>query len=117
MEQNIKLVHLKEKKDILEDKMYSKYKEKFKVSGKDLLKKIESIIREGNVNRIVVKNTDGNMYMELPVSIGIIGAVFAPMLTAVVALAGLAANFSVEIIRREDTGITEVQIIEVKEDK
>ncbi|MEI6750335.1 MAG: DUF4342 domain-containing protein [Bacteroidota bacterium] len=76
--------------------------DEFKVKGEDLLKKIREIIHEGNVSRIIIKNEEGRTYIEIPVTIGVIGAILAPILAAVGALAALAANFTIEVVRRED---------------
>lgn len=97
-------------------KDYNYYKEEFKVKGKELLDKIEELIHEGNVTRIVIKDQDGRPYLEIPVTIGVIGAFFAPVLAAVGALAGMAANFKIEIIRKEPKDdIPEAEIVD--EDK
>ena len=73
----------------------------FKVNGEDLLRKIREIINEGNVNRIIIKDSSGKVYLEIPVTVGVIGAVIAPVLAAVGALAALAADFTIEVIRRD----------------
>ncbi len=73
----------------------------FKVTGDDLLKKIKEIIHEGNVNRIIIKNEEGKTYLEIPVTIGVIGTVILPIFAAVGALAALAANFTIEVVRKE----------------
>lgn len=73
----------------------------FKVKGEDLLRKIREIIEEGNVNRIIIKDHDGKVYLEIPVTLGVIGAVIAPVLAAVGALAALVADFTIEVIRRD----------------
>jgi hypothetical protein len=73
----------------------------FKVKGKELLKKVEELIKEGNARRIIIKDEKGRTFIEIPVTIGIIGAVCAPILAAVGALAGMAANFTVEVIRKD----------------
>ena len=78
------------------------WSEEFKEKGEDLLKKIREIIHEGNVSRIIIKNEEGRTYIEIPVTIGVIGAILAPILAAVGALAALAANFTIEVVRRED---------------
>ncbi len=88
----------------------------FKVHAKDLLAKIEELIKEGNVRRIIIKNADGQPYIEIPLTIGVIGAIAAPVVTAVGALAGVVANFTVEIIRKEDEEV-EAEFTEVKDDK
>jgi phage-related minor tail protein len=77
-------------------------KNQFYVAGDELLKKIKQIIHEGNVNRIIIKDEEGNTYLEIPVTIGVIGAILAPVLAAVGALAALAARFKIEVVRREE---------------
>lgn len=74
----------------------------FKVKGKELLKEVERLIKEGNARRIIIKDEKGQPYLEIPVTIGILGALCAPVLAAVGALAGMAANFTIEIVRREE---------------
>lgn len=73
----------------------------FNVKGEDLLKKIKQIIHEGNVNRIIIKSEQGKTYLEIPVTIGVIGTVLMPVFAAVGALAALAANFKIEVVRKE----------------
>lgn len=77
-------------------------KKSFHVSGDELLKKIKEIIHEGNVNRIIIKNEEGKTYLEIPVTVGVIGAVLAPVFAAVGALAALAARFKIEVVRMDD---------------
>ena len=83
--------------------------EEFKVRGKELLAKVEELIKEGNARRIIIKNEKGQTYLEIPVTIGILGALCAPILAAVGALAGMAANFTIEVIKREDAEPVETQ--------
>jgi phage-related minor tail protein len=73
----------------------------FRVKGEELLKKIKEIIHEGNVSRIIIKDDSGRTFLEIPITIGVVGAIFAPVLAAIGALAALAANFTVEVIRKE----------------
>jgi len=73
----------------------------FKVKGEDLLRKIRELLHESNVTRIIIKDESGKTYLEIPVTVGILGAVFAPVLAAVGALAALAANFTIEVVRKE----------------
>ncbi len=77
-------------------------KNEFKVKGEELLKKIKELIHEGNVRKIIIKNEEGKTYLEIPVTIGVVGAIIAPVLAAVGAIAALAANFKIEVIKRED---------------
>jgi len=75
--------------------------ERIKVTGDALVDKTKELIHEGNVRRIVVKNAEGQTVMELPMTFGILGAVAAPFLAAVGAIAGLAANWRLEVERAE----------------
>lgn len=75
----------------------------FKISGKELLAKIEELIKEGNATRIIVKDENGKTFIEIPVTVGVIGAMFAPIVAAVGALAGIAAHYTVEVINKDDT--------------
>nr|NQU91162.1 DUF4342 domain-containing protein [Bacteroidota bacterium] len=77
-------------------------KNNFHVSGDELLKKIKEIIHEGNVNRIIIKNDEGKTFLEIPVTVGVIGAVLLPVFAAVGALAALVADFTIEVERREE---------------
>jgi phage-related minor tail protein len=75
-------------------------KNHFNVMGDELLKKVKQIIHEGNVNRIIIKNEEGHTYLEIPVTIGVIGAILAPVLAAIGALAALAVRFKIEVVRK-----------------
>ena len=74
----------------------------FKVKGTDLLKKVKSLIKEGNVRRIIIKNDEGKEYLEIPVNIGVLGVLFAPILVAVGAMAAMVSSFTIEVVRREN---------------
>ncbi|MBK7031022.1 MAG: DUF4342 domain-containing protein [Bacteroidales bacterium] len=68
----------------------------------ELLKKIRELLHEGNVTRIIIKDDQGKTFIEIPVTVGLIGAIIVPVLAAVGALAALAANFTIEVIRKEE---------------
>ncbi len=73
----------------------------FKVKGEDLMRKIRELIHEGNVHRIIIKDQTGKVYLEIPVTVGLIGAFVVPILAAVGALAAWAADFTIEVIRKD----------------
>lgn len=75
--------------------------EKFRVSGADIIKKIEEIIKEGNAQRIIIKNEKDETVMEFPVTVGVIGVVLAPILAAVGAIAALATNATIIVEKRK----------------
>ena len=72
--------------------------ERAKVEGKDLLGYVQRVIDDGNARRIIIKQK-GRTVVEFPLTVGVIGAVLAPMLAAVGAIAALATECTVEIER------------------
>lgn len=82
--------------------MDTKHKSEFQVTGEELLAKIKELIHEGNVRKIIIKNEKGDTYLEIPVTIGLIGAIVAPVFAAIGALAALAARFTIVVERKEE---------------
>ncbi len=76
--------------------------EEIKVKGEELLKKVKEIVHQGNIRKIIIKNVEGKIMLEIPLTIGVVGAAFLPVLAAVGALAALAMDFKIEIIKREE---------------
>ncbi|MEI6481194.1 MAG: DUF4342 domain-containing protein [Candidatus Saccharibacteria bacterium] len=79
----------------------TKKTEEFKVNGEDLLKKVKSLIAEGNIRRITIRNKSGKSIVELPLTVGVVGAVLAPPLAAVGAIAALVTECTI-VVERED---------------
>lgn len=75
--------------------------EEFKVDGESLIAKIKEILHEGNVRRILIKDDKGNTYIEIPLTIGVVGVLLIPVWAAVGAIAALAANFTIGVERTE----------------
>lgn len=75
--------------------------ETFKVSGENLLKKVKEIIKEGNVRRIIIKDKSGKTVLELPLTFGVVGAVLAPALAAVGAVAALLTECTISVEREK----------------
>ena len=69
------------------------------VGGEDLLRKVKELIHEGNVRRISIKDKQGKTLIELPLSIGLVGAALAPALAAVGAIAALVTECTVMVER------------------
>jgi hypothetical protein len=74
------------------------YKESFKVAGAQLLEAVKKLVHEGNVRRIIIKQ-EGRTVVEFPMTVGVIGAVFAPVLAAVGALAAVLNECTIEVER------------------
>lgn len=79
----------------------SRYEE-FRVSGGEILNKVKEIIHEGNVRRIILKDEQGKTFMEIPLTVGVVGALVAPVLAAVGAVAALASNLTIVVEKTGD---------------
>lgn len=75
-------------------------KEEFKVSGEDIIGKIKEIIKEGNARRIIIKNEDGESVAEFPLTVGAVGALVAPILAAVGAIAALLTKCTIVVEKK-----------------
>lgn len=80
---------------------FQDFVEEIQVLGRDLVDKVKSLIHEGNVQRIIVKDERGNTFIEIPVTVDAVGAIAAPVLAAVGAISALVAKFSIVIVRTE----------------
>jgi hypothetical protein len=78
-------------------------KEEHRVSGDKVIGKIKELIHQGNVRRIIIKNDEGRSLIEIPLSVGVVGAVLAPMWAAIGAVAALVTSCSIEVERGPDT--------------
>ena len=76
-------------------------KETFQLQGGQLLEKIRQLIHEGNVRRITVKQ-GSRIVAEFPLTVGVVGAIFAPILAAIGALTALLADCTIEVERAEE---------------
>ena len=74
-------------------------KESFKINGENLLKKVKELIEEGNVRKISIHDKDGKEIMSFPLTIGVVGALLAPVLAAVGAIAALIGECSITVER------------------
>jgi hypothetical protein len=77
--------------------MSEMHTEEFRVKGEELLAKIKQLIHEGNIRRIIIKDKDGKVLIEFPLTIGVMGAVLAPTLVAVGAIAALVTEATVVV--------------------
>ncbi len=73
----------------------------FWINADDLVKKVKELLHEGNVTRIVVKDNQGRLLLELPVTAGLVGTIIAPWLAALGAIAALVTKCTITVERRE----------------
>ena len=67
-----------------------------------VITKIETLIREGNARRVVVKDAKGIVVMEVPLTVGLVGVALVPVWAAIGAIAALAADFTLQVERKGD---------------
>lgn len=75
--------------------------ETIEVTGKQLATAVQDLIEAGNVRRIRIRQGT-RVIAEFPLTIGIVGAMFAPMLAAVGALAAVVTECTIEVEREVD---------------
>ncbi len=76
--------------------------EEIKVAGRDLVERVKELIHEGTVHRLIIKNELGHTLIEVPITIAAVGAMAAPVLAAVGAIAAMVTHCTIVVERREE---------------
>ena len=76
--------------------------EEHRVRGDDLVAKVKEIIHQGNVRRIIIKDDEGKTLIEVPLTLGVVGAVLIPVWAAIGAIAALVTKCSIVVERTEE---------------
>ena len=77
------------------------HREEFKVSGEKLVAKVKELIHEGSIRRIIIKNEEGKTLIEVPLALGAVGALIAPALAAIGAIAALVSNCTIVVVKEK----------------
>ena len=77
--------------------------EEFHINGEELLARIKKLVYEGNIRRIIIKDKDGKTVMEIPMTFGVVGALLAPQLAAIGAIAALITEATV-VVEKTNNG-------------
>jgi hypothetical protein len=75
--------------------------EEFRVEGERLIAKIKELFHEGNIRRIIIKDKDGKIIMEIPMTLGVVGVLLAPQLAAIGAIAALLTEATIVVEKSE----------------
>jgi hypothetical protein len=75
--------------------------EEFRVNGEELITKIKNLIHEGNIRRVIIKDKEGKVVFEIPLTYGVVGALIAPQLAAIGAIAALITEATVVVEKSE----------------
>ena len=73
--------------------------ESVEAKGSEVLDKVKELISEGNIRRVRIRQKD-HVIAEFPLTFGVVGAVLAPMLAGIGAIAALATECTIDVERR-----------------
>jgi hypothetical protein len=76
--------------------------EEFTIRGEEVVATVKALVHEGNIRRITIKNREGKVLIEVPLTLGVVGALFLPTLAALGALAALVTECTIVVERVED---------------
>jgi hypothetical protein len=77
------------------------FTEEFSVTGEEILAKIKELIHEGNIRRIILKDKEGRTLIEMPLTLGVVGAILVPVWAAIGAIAALVAEATIVVEKTE----------------
>ncbi|MBK8573389.1 MAG: DUF4342 domain-containing protein [Holophagaceae bacterium] len=80
--------------------------EEFKLEGGKVLDKIKDLIHQGNIRRIILKNEAGKTLIEIPLTLGLVGAALLPVFAAVGALAAVATRMVIVVEKTETDALS-----------
>lgn len=76
--------------------------EEFKLQGSEIIDKLKELVHQGNIRRIILKGEDGKTFMEIPLTVGVVGALIVPVWAAIGALAALVSRMTIVVERTDD---------------
>jgi len=76
------------------------HQEEFRVNGEELIAKVKELIAAGNARRIIIKNESGDTIIEIPLTLGAVGALIAPVLAAVGTIAALVTKCTIVVVKK-----------------
>lgn len=100
----------------LENTKETSWTEEFTVRSGEVIDKVKELIHEGNVTKVRVKH-DGRTLVDIPVTLGTIGAVVLPQLAALGVLVAVFKRCTIEVVRSEEPAETEVEKEEFNEEE
>jgi len=86
----------------MEAKMPENFRtEEFKMEGEKVVAKIKELLHEGNIRKIIIKDKDGKILVEIPMTFGVVGVLIAPQLAAIGAIAALLTEATIVVEKGE----------------
>jgi hypothetical protein len=84
----------------VEDKQ--EFTERYELDGEEVLAKIKELVHEGNVRRIIITSDEGKRLIEIPLTVGVVGALLLPVWAAIGAIAAVVTKCTIEVIRTDE---------------
>lgn len=78
-----------------------KVSEEYTVKGEHLVAKAKELVHAGNVRRLIVKSEQGQTLIEIPLTLGVVGAMMLPVWVALGAIAALAKHYTLEVVTKD----------------
>jgi len=75
--------------------------EEFKLNGDEILNKLKELLHQGNIRRIILKDENGKTFMEIPLTVGVVGAIVIPVWAAIGAIAALVSKLTIVVEKVE----------------
>ncbi len=77
------------------------------MGGDELFDRVREVVREGQLRRLVIRDEDRRTVVEVPLAVGVVGAVVAPAWTALGVAAALLSNCTIQVEREQESVIVE----------
>jgi hypothetical protein len=79
--------------------------EEFSINGDSLVAKVKELIHAGNIRRIIIKHSEGQTLIEIPLTVGVVGGVIGaalfPVVTAVAVIGSMVAHLTIVVEKGE----------------
>ena len=79
--------------------------EELSISGEDLVSTVKNLVHQGNIRRITIENRDGRTLLEIPLTLGVVGALLLPTLAALGALAAIVTECKIVVERIDEDSV------------
>jgi hypothetical protein len=76
--------------------------EEFQVQGEEILAKVKELVRQGNIRRISIKSEEGKPIVDIPLTLGVVGALLLPQFAALGAIAALVTRCTITVEKDEE---------------
>jgi hypothetical protein len=83
--------------------MSEEKKSTMNVKGEELMNKVKDLLHEGNVRKIVISDDKDKQLLEIPLTLGVVGLMLAPLVAVLGTVGAMALNYKINVVRKEDS--------------